>query len=85
MDERDLRLEQGNHQAHVAIMRWPDEAPLIKVGAFGPADAVCPSALLFIVEMDVPTARNFARKLLAACDAIDGAHDGLAEAPRQAP
>jgi hypothetical protein len=65
-NERDLRLVAGQHQSHVSVVRWPNEAPILKVGAFGPEDAVSPSALLFMVEMDAPTARTFACKLLAA-------------------
>lgn len=75
-DRLTLRTD-GEHEKYVAVVRGPSEPPMILIGAWTPQSAGSTKAL-FMLEMDLETAREYGRRILDTCDLVDADTDEAA-------
>ena len=69
-DHHHLCLSVGSHEPYVAVVRGPTAAPKVTVGAFTRSGSAHSTTTLFILEMDLATAADYARRLAEACDMV---------------
>lgn len=72
----------GEHEKYVAVVRGATEAPRVLVGAWTPQSAG-PAKAMFMVDMDLGTAREYGKRILDACDMVDADVDEAELQPKQ--
>lgn len=71
-NENSLKLNAADdHHQYVAVSRSPSGLPRVFVGAFTPLGLPGLAKTLFMVDMNLSTARSYATAILEACAMVD--------------